>query len=604
LRNVATDQTVTIDIDDAQQQYNWTQPVFAHNTLFRDVTDTLQFHLKPEERDFIDFNIQKLLPHKFSEYGPALAVGDLNSDGLDDMVVGGSFSNSAVLCLQQQSGLFVQKKLLLNTTGDTKRWEDLGIVLFDADGDKDLDIYTASGGYENDPNTVAYADKLYINDGKATFTTDSLALPKNYTSKSCVRAADFDRDGDLDLFIAGRVEPWHYPKPVSSFIYRNDSRDGVLKFTDITATVAKGLRNIGLVCDAVWTDFNNDGWQDLILTGEWMPITFFKNTNGTFQDVTATSRIGNVKGWWTSIVPGDFDNDGDMDYIAGNLGLNSFYRASEPHPVSIYAKDYDSNGSYDAVPSLFLPTSQEDGKRAEYPAHTRDDMVKQLISFRSKYQNYKSYATAPFAKMFTEEEMKGVLKLQANYFSNSYIQNNGDGTFTLTPLPTEAQYACLNGMLAEDFDGDGNLDVLAVGNDYGTEVSVGRYDACNGLFLKGNGKGGFQSMAILQSGWFVPGNAKALVKIRGNDGNCLLVASQNKESVKAFAWKRHTNTISLQPEDASAVLLFKSGVRQKRELQYGASFLSQSGRFLNVGRNVKAVEIANYKGSQRTVMLP
>jgi hypothetical protein len=353
----------------------------------------------------------------------------------------------------------------------------------------------------------------------------------------------------------------------------------------------------------VWTDFDNDGWQDLVLTGEWMPVTFFKNSNGAFQDVTAASGVGDKRGWWTSLVPGDFDNDGDMDYMAGNLGLNSFYRADAQHPVSIYAKDFDNNGSYDAVPTLFLPASQENRERGEYLVHTRDDIAKQLISFRSKYQNYKSYATAPFEKMFTEEEMKGALKLQANWFSNSYIQNNGNGTFTITPLPINTQYACLNGMLAEDFDGDGNLDVLAVGNDYGTEVSVGRYDACNGAFLKGDGKGRFFQTPMLQSGWFVPGNAKALVKLKRADGKCVVLASQHNDAVKAFAWKRATTIIPVQATDMSAVIRFKNGTSQKRELQYGASFLSQPGRFLNVDSTVKSVEIQNYKGGRRTIAM-
>lgn len=598
LQNVASDQTITVEISQAKQRYTWAQPL--QNTLLKDITDSLNFHFQHEERDFIDFNIQKLLPHKFSQYGPALAAGDLNGDSLDDIIIGGSFSKSAVMCLQQQKGSFKQKKLLPQA-GNNKQWEDLGIVLFDADNDGDLDIYTASGGYENQPNTQAYTDKLYINDGKANFTIDSLALPKNFTSKSCVRAADFDRDGDLDLFIAGRVEPWNYPKPVSSFIYRNDSKDGVIKFTDVTATVAKGLENIGLVCDALWTDFNNDGWQDLVITGEWMPVSFFKNTNGTFQDITASSNIVNKKGWWTCIVGGDFDNDGDIDYIAGNLGLNSFYRGSEQYPVSIYAKDFDNNGSYDAVPTLFLRASQQDSGRAEYPVHTRDDMTKQMIIFKSKFQNYRSYATAPFSKMFTNEEMKGALKLQATYFSNSYIRNDGNGKFNISPLPLNTQYSCMNGMVAEDFDGDGNLDILMVGNDFGTEVSVGQYDACNGLMLKGDGKGNFMPLPIMQSGWFVPGDAKALVKLRSTNGKCLFASSQNKGKLKVFELKKYITYVPLEPLDVSALVTYKNGLKQKREFYYGSSFLSQSGRFLNIDENISSVDITDGKGSQRHI---
>lgn len=603
LNQIQADQTVTVDINKSTENYNWSTDIFATGLLFTDVTKAVNINYKDSAKDFIDFNIQKLLPHKFSEYGPALAVGDVDGNGLEDMVVGGSASISPALILQQPNGSFLQRPILRGANRDTKKWQDEGVVLFDADGDGDLDLFIASGGYEKAPNTNAYEDKLYINDGKANFSIDSTALPKNFTSKLCVRAADFDNDGDLDLFIAGRVDPWNYPKPASSYIYRNDSKNGKARFTDVTSTVAKSMNKVGLVCDAVWTDFNNDGWQDLVVTGEWMPILFYKNNKGTFEDVSQASHISDKKGWWTSIVPGDFDNDGDIDYVVGNLGLNSFYRASEKYPVSIYGKDFDNNGNYDAIPTLYLPVSQEDTTKKEFPVHVRDDMTKQMISFRSKFQNYKSYATSTFDKMLTPEEMKGVLKLQVNDFSNSYIRNDGNGIFTIAPMPLATQYSCMNGMVAEDFDGDGNLDLLITGNDYGTEVSVGRYDACNGLFLKGDGKGGFKPLTILQSGWFVPGNAKALVKLRSNNNKCLLVASQNKGNLKAFELKKDLKFISINPTETCAIVTYKNGVKQKREIYYGASFLSQSGRFLNVDANISKVEIKDYKGTVRTINL-
>ena len=601
LKNVIANQLLKINIVNADQLYSWSKLVFAPNTLLTEITDSLGIHYQQKELDFIDFNIQKLLPHKFSEYGPALAAGDVDGNGLDDIVIGGSFSNSANILLQQKNGSFIEKPVILKAGNANKRWEDLGITLFDVDGDGDLDIYIASGGYENPANTEAYADKLYINDSKGNFTLDSTALPKNYVSKSCVRACDFDNDGDLDLFIAGRVEPWKYPHPVSSFIYRNDSKNGVIKFTDITDSVAKSLNKIGMVCDAVWTDFDNDGWQDLILTGEWMPIKFFKNNKGIFTDVSSTSGIENKIGWWTSIVPGDFDNDGKMDYVVGNLGLNSFYRASEEYPVKIYAKDFDNNDSYDAVPTMFLPTSQTDPTKREYPVHTRDDMTKQMIMFRSKFQNYKSYASTPFSEMFTKEELKDALILKANDFQNSYLKNLGNGKFELHPLPLVTQYSCMNGMVAEDFDGDGNLDLLINENDFGTEVSVGRYDAGNGLLLKGDGKGDFTPMSILQSGWFIPGNGKALVKFRSGTGKCLLAASQNKGPLKIFESKRGSKSFTLQPSDVSAIVKYKNGIIQKREINYGSSFLSQSARFLNIDNNIVSVKIKDNKGNTRDI---
>lgn len=601
LKNVPANQTLTANIKFAYQTYNWDNPVYAFNTLFTEITDSLGIKYEHQQKDFVDFNIQKLLPHKFSEYGPALAVGDVDGNGLDDIIAGGSISYSPVALLQKNNGTFSQKSILPDANYLSKRSDDRGVILFDADGDKDLDIYIASGGYETTSNSPRYQDILYINNGKGEFSIDSAALPKNLTSKSCVRVADYDSDGDFDLFVAGRVEPGHYPKPVSSFIYRNDTENGKAKFTDVTATIARSLVNIGLVCDALWTDFDNDGSVDLILAGEWMPLTLIKNNKGNFENITASTNIANKKGWWTSIVSGDFDNDGDIDYIAGNLGLNSFFKANDQFPAAIYAKDFDNNGSYDAIPALYLPTSQEDTARQEYPVHTRDDMTKQMIIFKSKFQNYKSFATTPFSKMFTSEEMKGALKLEANYFSNSFVRNDGNGKFTITPLPLTAQYACMNGMAAEDFDGDGNLDLLMVGNDYGTDVSIGRYDACNGLLLKGDGKGGFLPLSILQSGWFVSGDAKALVKFRNANGKCLLAASQNRGKLKVFELKKDAECVPVKPSDVSAVITYKNGRRQKRELYYGSSFLSQPGRFLNINKNINSVDITDGKGRQRHI---
>ncbi len=602
IKNVPSNKTISINIKDADQFYNWSQPVFASNTLFKDITDSTGMHFIHQQQDFIDFNIQKLLPHKFSEYGPALAVGDVNKDGLDDIIVGGNTLHSATILLQQHNGTFIQKLLTPQSLAHSKGSAlDMGVTVFDVDGDGDLDIYIAGGGYEDQSESEAYQDRLYINDGKGNFSLDFTALPKNFTSKSCIRVCDYDNDGDLDLFVAGRVEPGKYPQPVSSFIYRNDSKNGVIKFTDVTATVAKSLNKVGLVCDAVFTDFDNDGWQDLILTGEWMPVKFLKNNKGIFNDISAASGVNNKMGWWTSVVPGDFDNDGKVDYIVGNLGRNSFYRASGTYPVKIYAKDFDNNGSYDAVPSMFLPASQTDTTLREFPVHTKDDITKQMNMFRSKFENYKSFATATFDKMFTPAELKDALILQANYFENSYLKNMGDGKFEMRPLPNVAQYSCINGMIAEDFDGDGNLDLLINGNDFSTEVSVGRYDACNGLFLKGNGKGGFAPLSILQSGWFVPGNGKALVKLRSSNGKCLLAASQNKGPLKVFELKKNIQTIQLQPSDISAMVKYKNGIIQKREVSYGSSFLSQSGRFLNVDQNVSSVEIKDNRGNARQI---
>jgi ASPIC and UnbV/FG-GAP-like repeat/FG-GAP repeat len=597
LRDVKANQVLQVNIKNAELNYSFEKERLAANSLFKDITDSVGIHYQQQERDYIDFNIQKLLPHKFSEYGPSIAVGDIDGNGLDDIVIGGSAFHSAELFLQQPGGRFIQKTLLPEGISKNKLADDLQVLLFDADGDGDLDLYIAAGGYENEHNDPAYQDQLYINDGKGNFKLDSSALPKNFTSKFCVRAADFNQDGKLDLFISGRVDPGNYPKPVSSFIYRNDSKDGHVKFTDVTPTIAKDLINIGMVCDAVWTDFDNDGWPDLVLAGEWMPVTFLRNDHGVFKNATASTGIANQLGWWNSIVAGDFDNDGRMDYVVGNLGRNSFYRASDEYPMRVYAKDFDKNGIFDMIPSLYLP--DVNGKMKEFPAQGRDDLLKQINAMRKKFPTYKSYGLAEMNQVLTEDERKGALILSANNLQTCLFHNEGNGKFRMIPLPAQAQFSAINGMVAEDFDGDGNLDLVMNANDYGTEPNVGRYDALNGLYLKGDGKGNFTPLSILQSGIFIPGNGKALVKLKSASGKCLLAAGQNRGPLKIFELKKDIKTIRFGPSDVSAIIKFKNGATRKQEIYYGSSFLSESGRFLNIDKNVVSAEITDWRGHTR-----
>jgi hypothetical protein len=599
MRNVAVDQSVKIDIRNAQQEAPVLRDSVARNSLLQEVTAAAGLHYIHVSEDFIDFNIQKLLPHKLSEYGPALASADVDGNGLDDLITAGGYRQAAQLFLQQPDGRFVQRPLLPGDSAGNKLSEDLGILLFDADGDGDPDLYIASGGYRNSASSPAYQDRLYINDGKGHFTIDASALPGNVNSKFCVRAADMDHDGDPDLFVSGRVDPGHYPKPVSSFIFRNDSRNGHIHFTDVTASVAKDLLNIGMVCDALWSDIDNDGWPDLILAGEWMPVTFLKNEKGIFRNITSGTGVNEHVGWWNSLVAGDFDNDGDMDYVVGNMGLNSFYKASSQYPVHVYAGDFDKNGIYDMIPSLYLP--DRDGSMKEFPAESRDDMLRQMTALRKKFPDYKSYAVATMDQVLTPEERKGALILEANDFRSCLLKNDGNGHFTFIPLPMQAQLSVVNGMLAEDFDGDGKLDLLLSGNDHSTEPSVGRYDAFNGLLLKGDGKDNFTPLSILESGLFLPGNQKALIKLRGADGKCLIAASSNKGPLQLFALKRHFAAFSLQPGETSVLLHYRNGSLRKEEVGYGTTFLSQSARFVNGGGDVDHVEIMDSRGKIRTV---
>jgi hypothetical protein len=601
LLQVRANQTMLADIRNAKLPYSFDKPAKATHTLFTDITSSAGVSYQHHERDYIDFNYEKLLPHKLSQYGPSLAAGDLDGNGLDDIFIGTSAGTYLQqYLLQQPDGKFVSRQLPPLTGKDPGYSENLGTLIFDADGDSHPDIYCAGGSNEFPAGSKNYQDRLWMNDGKGGFVLDTTgAIPLNYTSKSCVKAADFDHDGDLDLFIGGRVLPGSYPLPVSSFIYRNDSRPGKPKFTDVTDSVAPGLRDIGMVCDAIWTDFDNDGWVDLIVVGEWMPVTFFRNDHGKLVNVTARSGVASEIGWWNSITAGDFDNDGDIDYIVGNLGENSFYRAGKTTPASIYAKDLDSNQSLDALLTLFLP--DRNGALKEFPAASRDEMVRQLPGLKKKFPTYKDYAEATLADLFPPQALADAYTRHANNFQSVYLENLGQGQFSMHALPVMAQLAPLYGMVVDDFDHDGNLDLALSGNDYGNEVTNGRYDAFNGLVLLGDGKGNFRSRSILQSGLYIPGDGKALVELAGPGNELLLAASQNNGPLKLFRSNGDQQMIRLQDDDLIALIYLQNGQVRRQELGYGSSFLSQSARIVGLDKSMIKIEIINGKGQRRTI---
>lgn len=597
LKNIKANQVLTVFEKNAKAETQDVDLNNGSNGMLEDVTKALWIDYKHEEMDVIDFNIQKLMPHKLSQYGPALAVGDVNGDKLDDVFIGGAMNYKGRFLLQQSNGKFKTADLLPGLEGPEKESEDMGVLLFDADLDDDLDLYIVSGSYEMQVNSEALQDKLYINDGKGKFTQNTEALPKFLKSGSCVKAADYDRDGDLDLFVGGRVEPGAYPKPVSSYILRNDSVKGQVKFKNVTAEIASELTNVGLICDVLWTDFDNDGWVDLLAAGEWMPLTFLKNTKGKFKK--HTSGLENQKGLWGSLAAGDFDNDGDMDYMAGNLGLNSLNRASDKQPISMYAKDFNNDGYFDAIPTVFYKA--KDGAYKEFPYNTRDEMGKQIIQVRQRFQEYNKFSDIGITGIFKPEELKDALILKANWLKSSYIENKGNGSFAMHELPVQAQFAPAFGMVSEDFDQDGNLDLLMCGNDYGSDVSIGRYDAFYGLLLKGNGKGGFTPLTGAQSGYSISGNAKGMVKLVAANGKMLTLTSQNRDSLRVHQFGVVRKPIVIAPDEMTVMLKLKGGKMRKEEMNYGSSFLSQSTRKLLLPDYVESAEIINSKGAKRIV---
>lgn len=486
--------------------------VVAVSTLMEDLTARTSLDFRHHENDFVDFDRERLIPKLLSTEGPMMAVADVNGDGLDDLYIGGAKEQAGKLFIQQRDGRFVSTDEAVFAQDAIS--EDVGAAFFDANGDGHPDLYVVSGGNEYSEEAPALQDRLYLNDGRGHFRKAVNNLPSESASGSRVVPADYDGDGAIDLFVGGRVVPGHYGVDPVSMLLHNDGRG---KFTDVTASAAPELAHVGMVTDAVWRDVDGDGRLDLVVVGEWMPITIFRNMGGGKLKKLTVPGLEKSNGWWNRIVAGDFDGDGRVDFVVGNLGLNGRLHASPTEPTTMYVKDFEGSGFAQQIISCY-------NGGISYPLPLRDDLLRAIPSLTARYPTYKSYARQTVTDIFPGQALAGAVRKSVYTFATSLVHNNGDGSFTLIPLPDEAQLAPVYGILATDVDRDGHTDLLLAGNFDGFKPEMGRMSASYGLLLRGNGKGGFAPVRAPESGFFVPGQSRDIQRVRTASGELIIVA--------------------------------------------------------------------------------
>jgi hypothetical protein len=449
-------------------------------------------------------------------------VGDLNGDGREDIFLGGGKWQRGRVYLQNASGRFTE--LAQPALAADSTFEDVDAALLDAERDGDLDLFVVSGGNEFTGRSEYQKPRLYLNDGRGVLTRSN-AVADIFLTGSCVSVQDLDGDGDDDLFVGARTTSWRYGIAPDSYILRNDGKGG---FTDATDEVAPVLRKFGFVKQATWADMDGDKVADLVLAAEWSPVTILLCKEGKLSPLKREgSGLEKTQGWWNVVRAADWDNDGDLDLVAGNLGLNSRLHASATEPVSMFVYDFDKNDSTDQVLTHFTS-----GK--EYPFHTRDEMTKQMPYLKKRYLSYHKFAEATVHDIFDAALLDKAGLFRAVMFQSVYIENQGNGKFRVLPLPMAAQFSTVETLLADDFNQDGHLDVLLAGNFYPVNIQMGRYDAGYGLLLAGDGRGGFKAVPPAESGFSIKGETRALrTVLLGGKTYCLAV--RNNDAVEFFA---------------------------------------------------------------------
>ena len=475
-----------------------------YNPILKELSPGSIFDFKHQENPYTDFDFAHLLFQMHSTQGPAMTKADVDGDGLEDLFIGGASGQAGALLIQNKAGNFNKTNEILFETD--KQSEDVDCQFFDADNDSDQDLFVCSGGSEFKPGSLALRNRLYLNNGKGIYIKSTQIFPpKNLaTATSCIAVADYDGDNDLDIFLGERLKALAYGLPVNGYILENDGKGN---FTDVMAAVAPNLTNVGMITDAQWLDYNRDGKPDLVVAGDYMPITVFLNSNGKLKEVTASAGLANTNGWWNKLAVADVNNDGYPDVIAGNHGLNSRFRASKEKPVTMYTSDFDKNGVLEQILCTY------NGKK-QYPFMLRHDLVAQVPSLQKKYLKYDQYKEQTISDIFSSGDLEQAIKLDAYYLKSTVLINDRKGAFRLEALPAEAQFSPIFGILADDVDQDGITDLLLGGNFYQSKPDVGIYDASYGLYLKGFGNGKFTNVPAAKSGLSIRAAVRDIIAIK------------------------------------------------------------------------------------------
>jgi hypothetical protein len=517
LTDVPADQVLTLIQKDARvMSLQLVDSLHIDPNLFVDITRENRIPFTHREDDFNDFERDKLLYHMLSSEGPRMCKGDVNGDGREDIFIGGAKGQAGALLVQKSNGRFIPVCEELFARDSIS--EDMDCALFDADGDGDLDLYVARGGNEFPSSSSALADRLYLNDGTGRFTRTNMILPAGkYVNSACVRAMDYDGDGVTELFVGGRMKPFAYGVPVNGCLLENDGKG---HFRDVTAKIAPGLRHIGMIRDMLWADVDGDHDMDMIIAGDWMPLKVFKNYNGTFREDTVAFSPAKTSGWWNCLAAGDFDGDGDIDFVAGNHGLNSRFHASPQKPVSMYVNDFDLNGSVEQIICVYEGDTS-------YPLALKHDLVSQLPGLGKKYDTYEKYKNQQITDIFPPALLNRALHLDVYQLETSLFFNDGKGHFIRKALPVEVQFSTVYAVSVRDVNGDGNPDILLGGNLYNVKPEVGRYDASYGNCLLGDGHGNFRNMPVRETGLLLQGEVRSILPVETKHGTLLLVARSN-----------------------------------------------------------------------------